>query len=329
MAEGVQGVDLVLAVFFGRDEQRAARSEGDVAAPLADDARSDGGCGVVARARDDLDGGREAELGGDVTPQRADRLIALVQFGELPLGNAANGAHFGAPAAVFDVEQQHAARVRKVGTEAPRQPVGEVVFGEHDLGDAGKVLRLVVAQPQNFGRGEAGEGDVARVRRELFAADLLVEVGRFRRGAAVVPEDGGADDVVLAVQCDQPVHLPAEGDAAHGGLILPFEQGGDAAQRRGVPIGGVLLAPAALRVADGVALRVFGEDAPVRRDQQKLCAARAEVDADVGVHHSFLPRYFEDRIRRAPRRLAGRAAPYAKFTSFFSRSYTSCRSGCR
>ena len=286
MAEAVQGVHLVLFILRGGDEQRAAGAEGDIAPALAHDARAHGSRGVVAGARHDLHARAEAQRFGDLALQRAHHLVAFVQGGELFFADAAHGAHLAAPAAVFHVQQQHARSIRKIGAEGARKAVCQIVFGQHDLGDPGKVFRLVVAHPQNFGGGEAGKGDVARPLRQLVFAHRLVQVRRLRFGAAVVPEDGGADDVVVFIQRHQPVHLPAEGDAFYGGLVLPVQQGGDARQRRRVPVFGALFAPARLRVVHGVTLGVLRQNGAVRRHQQEFCPAGAQVDADVTVHLS-------------------------------------------
>ena len=269
MTEAVQGVDLVLAVGLGGDEQRAARAEGDVAAALANDARAHRSGGVVPRPRDDFDA-RKPELLRDLFLERSHDFETFVELGEHALGDAAQFQHLLGPAAVLNVQKQHAARVREVSRERPREAVGKVVLGQHDLGDLREVLGLMLSHPENFRRGEARKGDVACPCGELVLADRPVEVSDFLLRAAVVPKNGGADDIVVLIECNEAVHLPAEGDALDGRLILPREEFMKAAENGGEPVLGVLLAPTGVGIGDRVSLGIFGKDGAVRGDEQKF-----------------------------------------------------------
>ena len=257
MAEGVQSVHLVFLIALGGDKEGAARAEGDVAAPLAHDARPDGSGGIVPRARDDFDVRREPQRCRSLFFQRADRLETLIELGQLQIGDAELAAHIHAPAAVLDVEEERPARIRNIGRERARKAVAKIVLGQHDLFDAGKILPFMLSHPKELGRGEAREGDVARVLGKLVLPEYFVQILGLLLRPAVVPEDGGADDFVLFVEDDEPVHLPAEGDAFDRRLVLPFEQRFEPAESGVVPVFGVLFAPAGLRIEDGIGLRIF------------------------------------------------------------------------
>ena len=161
-------------------------------------------------------------------------------------GNAAYAAHFLRPGAVFHVEEQGAARVRTIGGELSAKAIDEVVFGQHYPAYAREDLPLVLPHPHEFGRGEPGKGDVAREAGKLAFAHNAVQVLSLRLRPAVVPQNGGADEISLLIQRDKPVHLPRRGYAAHERPILPFQQLSQAGERFDVPHLRVLLAPSLL-----------------------------------------------------------------------------------
>ena len=79
-------------------------------------------------------------------------------------------------------------------------------------------------QPKELGRREPRKGDIARPRGELVLSDGLIEVPGLLLRPAVIPQNRGADDVVLSIKRDEPMHLSAEGDAFDERFILPREQ---------------------------------------------------------------------------------------------------------
>ena len=274
---------------IARDKHGAAGAEGDVARTVLHRAGADGRGGVVTRARAHRDARGQTKLRRYGGQDGADLFVAFEQCGEPLLPHAADFAHLPAPAAILHVQQEHAARVRKVGAVHAAQAVSDVIFRKHDLRNAREVLRLVLPHPQNFGRGEARKCDVRRIFRELIPADFFVQVIRLRLRAAVVPQDGGADDGILRIEHDKPVHLAAGADAAHSGNVLPGEQLFHAALYARKPVLGVLFAPAALRIKDGVFLRDGCQNFSVRRDQQHFDGGCAEIDADVCIQSTCFP----------------------------------------
>ena len=181
---------------------------------------------------------------------------------------------------MLHVEQKHAAGVGIIGAVHAGQAEVDVVLGQHDLLDAGKVLRLVLAHPEDFRRGEAGEGDVGGQGGEPLLADDAVEVFDLLLRASVIPENGTADDLVILIEDDEPVHLPAAADAGHVGGVGPLQQLVHAVDAGGPPGVGILLRPARLREVQ----RVFPADLPADPalfvNEGQLDCRGAEIDSD-------------------------------------------------
>ena len=90
-----------------------------------------------------------------------------------------------APAAVGDVEQQRARGVADLGGVGAGQAVADVILGQQDLADPVPVRRLVVADPEELRRGEAGQRGVGdHPDQGLAAAGLLPRSRRTRRPSA-------------------------------------------------------------------------------------------------------------------------------------------------
>ena len=194
---------------------------------------------------------------------------------------------------MLDIEQQHAGGIGVVGAVDTGQPVVDVVLRQHDLLDAGEVLRLVVAQPEQLGRGEAGKRDVGGVTAQLILADLVVQVIDLLLGAAVIPQDAGADDLVGLIQHDKAVHLAACADAPDQRGIEAPQQRGDTVTDSVPPIGRLLLAPAGVGERDTVLTADNVVDPAGLVHQQQLDGGGAQINADV-IHSgcSFLETEF-------------------------------------
>ena len=137
-----------------------------------------------------------------------------------------------APAAVGDVEQQRARGVADLGRVGPGQAVADVVLGQEDLADPLPGPRLVLAEPEQLRRGEAGQCGVGdHPDQGLAAPGPLLDLGALGRGPLVVPEQGGADHPALAVEEDRAVHLPAQADPGDV-RRPPARPGQDLADRR-------------------------------------------------------------------------------------------------
>ncbi len=102
--------------------------------------------------------------------------------------------------------------------------------------------------------GEARKGYVGGVLTQFFPTDFVVKVVHLRRRAAVVPQDGGADDVVVFVQRHQTVHLAARADARHLGSLKGCQQLGHTVQHCPLPVLRGLLRPSRTGEGEGIFL---------------------------------------------------------------------------
>ncbi len=140
-------------------------------------------------------------------------------------------------------------------------------------------VRLVLAHPGDLRRGEAGHGDVAG---DLAGAgEGGLDLGAFGHGAAVVPEDGGAEDAVVGVEADRAVHLAGEADAAQALEAVLAGEGGDGGLDALPPGLGVLLGPAGVWAGDGEVVAGLADQALVAVEEDRLDRGGADVDAEV------------------------------------------------
>lgn len=177
-----------------------------------------------------------------------------------------------------------------------RQLVHQIIFGQHDLGDAGKQIRFMVPHPQKFGRREAREGDIARARAERLPAHVLIQERRLLGRAAVVPQNGRAQHLVLFIQGHQAVHLAPQADALHRAGVKARQKPRHAGQARGPPILRGLLAPARMRENEGVFLRDSVQHGARLIHQKELAGRSAHVYADI--QHYKTPHFAFSIARR-------------------------------
>ena len=78
--------------------------------------------------------------------------------------------HLGRPVARGEVEQERSGAVGLVERVLAGQPEAHVVLGEQDVGDAAPDVRLVLPDPEELRRGEAGDGVVAGDARSSRSA---------------------------------------------------------------------------------------------------------------------------------------------------------------
>ena len=161
------------------------------------------------------------------------------------------------------------------------EAVCQIVLGQHDLCDLCEVLRLVLFYPQDLRSGESGEGDIGGVRGELFLSDDIVQIVRLLPGAAVVPEDGGADHVILRIQHHEAVHLTAEGDPCHLGSVLSVQQFLQSLQGLLIPVLGLLLRPPGMREKEGIFLGDDVQDLSFRIHEKELDGTGTQIDSDI------------------------------------------------
>ena len=162
------------------------------------------GLGLVGRQRREHDPGgaeddRERARPVDADAERAGRLVAGAGGDRSPVRGPTRdlrrlerrGQPFGrdlervedlaAPAPLGDVEQERPGGIRDVGRVLAGQPQPHVVLREEHVADPRVGVRLVLAQPEQLRRGEAGERAVARQADQPLDADPpldLLALGR-------------------------------------------------------------------------------------------------------------------------------------------------------
>ena len=202
----------VCAEGSGGNEQGTACAQGDIAAALPHHAGTHGRGGVVAGSGDDLDGHWQTKFCGDFRKHRADYFITFKELRHLSFLHAADIQHLLRPAP-FDVQQQHAACIGEIAGVDARKHVVDIVLGQHDLCNAGELVRFVLLHPEELGRCETRESDVGGEVAELPLAHGGVEPHSFLRRTSVVPKDRRADHVVVPIQSHKTMHLSAAADA--------------------------------------------------------------------------------------------------------------------
>ena len=236
---------------------------------------------TVPRARRNDRRLRYAEFLRDLRQHGADGGGRREKARHLRLPQAADAQHLRRPRAAPDVVEEHPGRIRRIGAVHAREPIVDIVLGQHDLIDACEELRLVFFHPQELWRRKARKGNIRRTRAERLPADSLVQIVDLIRCAPVVPENRGAYHAIRRVEHDKAVHLAARADACHLRAVMSAEKRRDSLLHRLPPCRGILFAPAGLRKVERIAAghNVFNIAHLVRQEQ--LARGRAEIDADV------------------------------------------------
>jgi hypothetical protein len=284
VARGVEHRLIVEGVNGGR----GAEAERDDA--FADVAGADGSHHIVSTTSGDDAGLRKAEVSGYFGAQGADWFVdgdERRESGEELAGAAIDGVEdFAGPAARADVEEGSAGGVTVLGAHATGEPEVEVFVRQEDVADACEVFGLVILEPEELGDGVAGErNDPKALEVGLFAAEEFDELLVFGRGLGVVPELGGADDVVVLVEDDQAVLLAGDTERLHGfaGRLRESLANGRA---EGIdPPLGLLLAGTRLAFDERVESVAAAEGGSIFVDQQGLGALCAAVNSEIHRSH--------------------------------------------
>ena len=171
------------------------------------------------------------------------------------------------------------------------EAVIDVILGQHDFADTRKQLRLVFPHPQQLGRGKARKGNVGGAFAQRFLADRPVQILHLLLGAAIVPENGGANHLVMLVQHHKAVHLAACGDARHLRGVKAPQQLRHTGQDRPQPVVRVLLAPAGLGKFQRIFLGNDVEDLAALLHEQQLEGGGAQIKTDE-IHGRLLSFFF-------------------------------------
>ena len=181
---------------------------------FVDQPGADGGTGIVAAAGDDGDAGGQAGQGGGGSRDLAGDLGALEHLGQQVGRHVEGGQHLLAVGTPAQIQKQRARSVGGVGGMHAGQPEADEVLWQHELRESCRGGRLVPAQPQQLRRLEARAGAVAGDRDHPLAADPRVDLIAFGVRARIVPEQGRADRVAVAVEEHRAVHLARQPTAA-------------------------------------------------------------------------------------------------------------------
>ena len=118
-----------------------------------------------------------------------------------------------APVAFRHVEPHRAGGIGHVGGEIARHAKTQIVFRQQDFRHLPENLRLVSLHPQKLGRGKAGHHQVAGDRAGSGYAFLKKRT--LFCTAAIVPENGGSQHAMLAIEQRRAVHLPGNPQRFH------------------------------------------------------------------------------------------------------------------
>ena len=159
-----------------------------------------------------------------------------------------------------------------------------------DMGELGEIRGLVLLQPKNLWRGEAGQNVISRESDCFFTTtELGADFIALGGGRSVAPEFGGADDLVIGIERHEAVLLTGDAYACDLGFA-GTEIGKDFLHglREGIPPDGGIL----LEVAGGQSLYQpigcagGGDDfSGITVEGDGFQALRAAVDAE-GDHRS-------------------------------------------
>ena len=283
-----EGVDR--SVGIGReggvgDEEHAGGAERDEGAAGSDHADAAGRRGVVAGAARDDHVFRGAPALGEVGAEIAGDGAAFDETGHLGAGQSGGGEKIVRPVAGGDVEPKGSGGVGHLGDVVAGQHQADVVLRQKDHGDAVEDLGLMVTEPLQLRGGEAGHRDVAGDAAAVGEGGL--DLGAFRAGASVVPQDGGAQDRVVGVEADRAVHLAGEADAAQLAEAMGLGQGVDRGEHAGPPVGGVLFGPAGMRARDFEMMAGLADQRLIRVEERGFDRGCSDVDAEICRAHSF------------------------------------------
>ena len=258
-----------------------------------DDTGPDCGCCIIATAGNDGNASRDAQQCCGSSAELAGDLRTFVEPWEPRTGDPQRGQDFGRIIACADVHQECAGTIGDICCVDITQHEADVVFGEHDVGDAGVVCGFVIAHPEDFGSLEPGQSRITRDGEESFSADFLGDFGALCCGTLIVPQQGRADDGVGVVEEDRAVHLTGQADAADVCRVDATDDGADCLLGATPPIRGVLFAPERLWGRNGVLGESAGDNGTFAITDDCFGAGRSDIEPDEERHSDGL--YTDER----------------------------------
>ena len=106
-------------------------------------------------------------------------------------------------------------------------------------------MRFVVADPEQFGQGEAGQHRVGDEAQDVLGAEFGVDGVHLRLAALIAPDQRGTNHRAGAIHDDQAMHLAGKSDALHlrAGHAGLGEHAADGKHGGVPPVLGALLGP--------------------------------------------------------------------------------------
>ncbi len=191
--------------------------------------------------------GRQPQLLGRCRRQFAGDFFRFVAVGQQAAVEFQLAKQFVDQSRLADVQQQHAAGVADFGGKLAGQPAADVVLGQQHLRSFGEGPRLVIAQPENLGGGEAGQGGIGHHADQLRTGRPS-SVSISSHSAAVrwsFQSRARRITLVVFVEKHGAVHLARQPDRLDVGRLQLglLDDGAHRSDRRPPPIVGILLAP--------------------------------------------------------------------------------------
>ena len=197
-------------------EHHARRADGHERVARGDNACRHAAGSLVARARSHGQSGGQAEDCRRSGGQRAGRLGRLDHARQPLQRNIQVARHGLGPFAVGYVKEGSARGVGNVCGGLAGEAQANEVLGQQHAPDLGVGVGLVLAHPQQLGRGEAFQRRVGGARDDFGQPDLAFDGLALRPGALVAPENGRPDRLVALVEERRAVHLAGEPDSPDG-----------------------------------------------------------------------------------------------------------------
>ena len=282
MAERVYALARIGCEAIAAGEQHARGAQRQQAGARFHHAQAHGGGGIVARAAGQQHRMCDAPFLAQRRAHLRGGMAAFDQARHVLARQTGGRQHAFGPVAFGHVQPQGAGGVGHVGDAVARQAQRHVILGQQDFTDGAKQRRLVLLQPQQLGRREAGHGQVARDGARL--GHQRFEFHAFGKGTRIVPQNGRAQHVLLLVEQRGAMHLARQRDATQAGKRhrLGAADGRDHVQRGVPPVFRVLLRPAGMGAGHAQGHAAAGQDGLRVVGQDGLDFGSADIDTEIG-----------------------------------------------
>ena len=134
----------------GGNKNRSACSKRDITSAVSHSSGCHCGCRIVSGTGCNLYLPGNTKLCRNGRKQGSDTLIALIELRQHLLCYMADFTHLLRPAAVLDIQKQHAGSVRYIGAVLSGKLVCKIILRKHNLFNSCKILRLFISHPEKF-----------------------------------------------------------------------------------------------------------------------------------------------------------------------------------